>query len=236
MDATIGELKEALQKKRDLDKAIARSENENTQGLDAQIIQKSLEILHRKPTKFAQNLMREMGARSLMGEQCDEEDLRGLVLQFRQSKPGQQSEKQMGQLDKLLKARAESGEDTHVLAHSPAHSKRRDHLYKELARIVKRIVILYGRLLQAATLRLLSPVAEWMNLPTKTAKQMGRRNAEVGREARVWAEEQVRRQMEEAGIDESDIMDVEIAWRRRTLTAVTAVREASIATAHRADR
>ena len=88
MDATIGELKEALQKKRDLDKAIARSENENTQGLDAQIIQKSLEILHRKPTKFAQNLMREMGARSLMGEQCDEEDLRGLVLQFRQSKAG----------------------------------------------------------------------------------------------------------------------------------------------------
>ena len=225
MDATIGELKEALQKKRDLDKAIARSENENTQGLDAQIIQKSLEILHRKPTKFAQNLMREMGARSLMGEQCDEEDLRGLVLQFRQSKPGQQSEKQMGQLDKLLKARAESGEDTHVLA----HSKRRDHLYKELARIVKRIVILYGRLLQAATLRLLSPVAEWMNLPTKTAKQMGRRNAEVGREARVWAEEQVRRQMEEAGIDSGDIMDVEIAWRRRTLTAVTAVGEASIA-------
>ena len=236
MDATIGELKESLQKTCNLGKAIAMSENENTQGLDAQINRLSLELLHRKPPKSAQSLMREMAARNLMGEQCDEEDLLSLVLQFGQSKPGQQSEKQIGQLDKLLKARAESDEDTHVLAHSAAHSKRRDHLYKELARSENRTVSLYGRLLQAATLRRLRPVAEQMNLPTKTAKQMGRRNAEVGRVARVWAEEEVRRQMEEAGIDSGDIMDVEIAWRRRTLTPVTAVREASIATAHRADR
>ena len=231
MDATIGKLKEALELKRDLEQKIARSENENTQGLHAQIHQQSLAILHRKPPKSAQSLMRQV---------CDEEGQEGLlrlVDQFGRSKAMQQSRKQIGQLDKLFKELAESGEETHHrYTLSPAHSKRRDHLYERLARTNNRIVGLYGQLYEAELRMQVRQCAKQMNLPTKTPKQMGRRNAEVGSVARALAPRVVERQLEEAGIDSGDIMDVEIAWRRRTLTAVTAVREASIATAHRADR
>ena len=229
MDATIGELKEALELKRDLVRKITRSENENTQSPHAQIKQLSLDLLHRKPPKAAQSFMRELAAMSLLGEQCDEMDWLSLVPQFRQSKSGRQSEKQIGQLDNLLKAVAESGEDTHHgYALSPAHSNRRDDLYERLARTNSRIVRLYGQLLEAEHRIQVRRTAEEMNLPTRTPKQMGKRNAEVGRVAGAWAEYVVMRKLEEAGIDSGDIMDVEIAWRRRTLTAV---HEASIARA-----
>ena len=228
MDAIIGKLKEGLQRKRDLDAAIARSENENTPGLQAQINRRLWDILHSKPSKAEQSIRQEMRTGSLVGEPYDEMDMLRVVLHFKQSKAGRRSQEQWGQVDKLLKALAES-EDPHDLDAHSAHSNRRDDLYEELARTERSNVDLYGQLHEAALRTLVRKFAEQMNLPTKTPRQMGRRNAAVGRKARLFAPSMVLRQLEEAGIDKSDIMDVEIAWRRRTLTAVTAVGEASIA-------
>ena len=210
MDAIIGKLKEGLQRKRDLDKAIARSENENAPGLQAQVNRLSEDMLHSKPSKAQQSIMQEMRAGSLVGEQYDEEDLLSVVLHFRQSKAGRRSQEQWGQMDKLLKALAES-EDPHDLdAHSPP-SNRRDDLYEELARTKRSNVDLYGQLHEAAMRTLVRQFAEQMNLPTDTAKQMRRRQGAVNGAANAFVSGKVKGQLEEAGIDKSDIMDVEIA-------------------------
>ena len=194
MDAIIGKLKEGLQRKRDLDAAIARSENENTPSLQARANRLSEDILHSKRSKAQQSIMDDMIAGV---EPNDEVAWLSLSWQFKESKAGRKSQKQWAEMDKLLKAIAESG-DPHGL---DAHSNRRDDLYRELARTKRSNVDLYGQLHEAALRTLVRQFAEQMNLPTKTPKQMGRRNAAVGSAARAYAPGMVERQLEEAGID-----------------------------------
>ena len=127
-------------------------------------------------------------------------------------------------LQQVLKLERAIGrsEETHGVH---AHSNRRDDKYRRHRRAFNRAVTAYEKAVEAATRGLVQVYDKTHDYPTATPKQFRRAASDVGSAARAVAPHRLSYQLKEAGIEPaglrnalgSVLMDVEIAWRSRSL-------------------